>query len=1362
MATLDRPDDLPDQVFSAFLALVDTVSDADALQRGLGALIASHPDHADVLEALASSHRRERSEPPEWIGPYRVLDRIGTGGMGEVYRAQRRAPVRQDVAIKVVKRGLATREVLARFELERRALAAMSHRSIARVLDAGETDRGEPYFVMELVEGLPLNRWCDKHRASLAERLALFQEVCHGVHHAHQKGVVHRDLKPGNVLVTREGEQPVVKILDFGLAKATNRDFLDVTLFTQHDRILGTLEYMAPEQAAGDGEVIDARADVYSLGVMLYELLTGELPLSSAELRTAGPLEALRLVREKDPPTPSVRIGALGRAGAEAASQRRTTLQLLRRELRGDLDWVVGRTLAKEPERRYDSASALAADIQRYLDLQPVLAGPPGVGYRLRKFVRRNRVHVIAAALLLVVGVTLGGVAFRQYREARVRATEAEAARFDAVRQAEHARASAGRATVAEQRERERAADAEREAEAARRATVEAQRQGYIARLAAAGAAIEALDAPGARTQLAACAPGERGIEWQLMRYLTDASVVRIDASATRPTSVSIAPDGAWVAFGGNGDPQLRCIELGTGAERWRASPHEFGADCMASSSDGHLVASGDSLGVVHVLDTSDGRVLRRLQLRSDDYFDCIDSLAFHPTRSWLAAGAGFRRVVVVDVESGETVRELELPAVEDPVAAVGRAITALAFSPGGDQLVAKLANDSLVRWDTDSWRAASSTDQPWRFSSGRSEIGVFPQQIGFLTDELIAFGTNEGGVAVYDVTDLQLYRYYRLHESRVLSVVTDSSTGLIAAGSEDRTLTVVNAFQNLPGARLLGHDDEVRSMAMTSDGVEVASVARDGTVRIWGIARERPRWRPTCGLPRAASADLEHRVALVGENDGTLEVIDLTRGVVVTRLPQASSIYNGRFRQVALASRASRAVIVELGERPYVLDTASGAMVASLNGHDMHAVDESGARRDRLVLAAAISADGRVVASCGEDRTARMWDCGDGDAGLPPQPVGFVRAEGPLRALTLAADGAWLLAGGDDGCVYELRRGGSDVAVRIASTRPLGEPDAVTALAICFDQTRWALGRASGQVEVWRRGAASPELTLQAHGGKVLALAFTPDGDTLFSGGADRAVCATRLSWSAVTARWRVSGAVEHLHVDAAGTSLLVLADGVVELWDTVARRPRVQAIRHARLVQQRATDAVNRCVAQSLGRADLQARIGTMDVSPDVAAEVARQVALLDTDDPLLWFPRAFEVLGDPTASRDSLATVARYLDDAIPRVDGHVTWGSGPPVRRVMREMRALLDLRLGAAPRCVIKLFGTLCTEGLTELGWATGAQALRSLGRPDLAARVDGIRRAAASPSFSIPAPILELLDSPPTATPTGAAGDERR
>lgn len=423
------------------------------------------PSDAAALQGTRRDSSSVIDDVGKQIGPFKLLQRIGEGGMGIVYLAEQQQPIRRRVALKIIKPGMDSAQIVARFEAERQALAMMDHQHIARVFDAGATDTGRPYFVMELVHGVPITRYCDENRLSPRERLELFLPVCHAIQHAHQKGIIHRDIKPSNVLVTLYDGRPAPKIIDFGIAKATEQRLTERTMFTQFGTAVGTVEYMSPEQAELSALGVDTRSDIYSLGVVLYELLTGTTPLERQRLRQLPYLELVRLVKDEEPPRPSTRLSTTERQ-IEIASRRRTDPAALARLLRGDLDWIVMKALEKDRTRRYDTASGLARELERYLHDEPVEARPPSLGYRFGKLARRHRAAFAAAALLALAIAIGSGMSVWQ----AIRATSAERA----------AREQRDRAVAAERRardDRDTALTAQKAADEARIQAQAAERQ---------------------------------------------------------------------------------------------------------------------------------------------------------------------------------------------------------------------------------------------------------------------------------------------------------------------------------------------------------------------------------------------------------------------------------------------------------------------------------------------------------------------------------------------------------------------------------------------------------------------------------------------------------------------------------------------------------------------------------------------------------------------------------------------------------------------------------------------------------------------------------------------------------------------
>jgi serine/threonine protein kinase/WD40 repeat protein len=443
---------LPPAQRPAFLD--EACGDNRSLRHEIESLLRAHDPEGSFLQSPAIAVTIDQAigeRVGSMIGPYKLREQIGEGGFGVVYVAEQERPVRRKVALKVIKPGMDTKDVIARFEAERQALALMDHPNVARVLDAGATDSGRPYFVMELVHGVPITEFCDKNKLATRERLLLFADVCRAVQHAHQKGIIHRDLKPSNVMVTLHDGKPVAKIIDFGVSKAISQQLTERSIYTAYGQMIGTPVYMSPEQAEMSGLGIDTRSDIYSLGVLLYELLTGKTPLDLNRLREGGYGEMLRMIREDEPPRPSMKISTLGEEATAIALHRHTDPVQLRRSLRGELDWIVMKCLEKDRSRRYETALGLARDLDRYLRDDPVEACPPSASYRLRKFARKHRVALAVAAMFL--GLLIAAVGVSMWQRNVALAAAAAARRAQEAESTERRRAVKS-ATVAAEAER--------------------------------------------------------------------------------------------------------------------------------------------------------------------------------------------------------------------------------------------------------------------------------------------------------------------------------------------------------------------------------------------------------------------------------------------------------------------------------------------------------------------------------------------------------------------------------------------------------------------------------------------------------------------------------------------------------------------------------------------------------------------------------------------------------------------------------------------------------------------------------------------------------------------------------------------
>src|SRR5262245_29589585 len=541
--------------------------------------------------------------PGTLIGRYKLLEKIGEGGFGAVYVAEQREPVKRRVALKIIKLGMDTRHVVARFEAERQALALMDHPNIAKVLDAGATETGRPYFVMELVRGIPITQYCDENRLSADERLKLFLLVCQAIQHAHQKGIIHRDIKPSNILLTVNDGVPVPKVIDFGIAKATQGVLTDKTIYTQFQQFIGTPAYMSPEQADMTSLDIDTRSDIYALGVLLYELLVGKTPFDGKELLMSGLDEMRRTIREKEPIRPSTRLDSLmGDERTTTAKRRGAEMTKLTAMLRGDLDWIVMKCLEKDRTRRYETANGLAADVHRFLKQEPVIARPPTVSYRFQKMVRRNKLAFAAAsAVTLALIAGLGFSIWSYLREREAHASEA-AQRLAA----QTAQKEAETLQQAEKQERFRA-DAEKLA---------AQRNLYVANMNLAQQAWEQNNIVRLRQLLEETQAfrdgADRGFEWYYWQRQSH-SLKTLRGHLEAVYSVAFSPDGHRIVTG-SVDHTAKVWEAASGRALLTLKGHNAGIRSVAFSPDGRLIVTGSEDQSARIWEAASGTNLLTLQ----------------------------------------------------------------------------------------------------------------------------------------------------------------------------------------------------------------------------------------------------------------------------------------------------------------------------------------------------------------------------------------------------------------------------------------------------------------------------------------------------------------------------------------------------------------------------------------------------------------------------------------------------------------------------------------------------------------------------------------------------------------------------
>jgi WD40 repeat protein len=974
-----------------------------------------------------------------------LLEKIGEGGFGTVWAADQREPVRRRVALKVIKLGMDTQQVVARFEAERQALALMDHPNIAKALDAGATDSGRPYFVMELVRGIPITDYCDQNHLTPVQRLELFVKVCHAIQHAHQKGIIHRDIKPSNILVTMHDGVPVPKVIDFGIAKATQQQLTEKTIYTQLHQFIGTPAYVSPEQLEMSGLDIDTRSDIYSLGVLLYELLVGTTPFDAKQLMASGLDEMRRVIREKEPTRPSSKLGTLqGEELTTAARRRGTEPTRLINLLRGDLDWIAMKCLEKDRTRRYETASGLAMDIQRHLNDEPILAHPPSTLYRFQKLVRRYKMAVASGAVVVVALVF--GLFVSTWQAVRALHAEREQGRL---------RQEAELLSTNEARLRERAEKSEDEA----------RRRNYAAEMAVAfqavadnnlSRAVVLLDRQKPR-------PGEedlRGFEWRyLWRLSQNQSLASFPWGAIE--SIDISPDGRLIAIGSS-DKEMNTVVRDLRSHEVIASlPGR--AWTLSFSSRRDLLATGHEESVA-LWDIKTWQKTRSLP-------GTAMLIEFSPDGRRLAAlgDDGFQ---LWNTDKWEV--EATLPG--KPHYPWPSRHT-LAFSPASEFVVtpyhdAKYKDDWFQVWKLPEMELVS----------GCQAFGMEIASAAFLPDgKHLVTGLWDGTVLIWDLTTGQAITTLKAHNAWVSAIAVAPDSTLFATASADRSINIWDAAtQKKDVEKLRGHLGEIWSLAWLPDSHTLVSGSFDGTVKLWDSATHQAE-DTLEGVGIIAGFTDDSRFLVTASHDGaTVWNLSTNQGNEI--LMGGSEPYDDNAHRLAVYGNELTSAIGKTNGSVEIWSLSTRTCRAAWQAHSS------------ATNAVAFSPDGKRLCTASRGGDVVVWD-----PSTQREIARLASVGGPVFCVTFSPDGKLLAISGQ---LREnvIRVWDLDERRELAELR--GHRNYVPTVAFSPDGKLLASVSGDNTARLWEIPSGKLHALLEGHVAGVDAVAFSPDGKTLATSG--------------------------------------------------------------------------------------------------------------------------------------------------------------------------------------------------------------------------------------------------------------------